>query len=151
VADSGSSPASPLGQSLATDLSAASDSQRAALPALALSGPDAATTAQSLATAADSVPPAAEASASKQIKRNFNETEDAGSAVQCCQRGDGSVRPGTDYQAIPDEEYWRYNRYLDGRSDRWPKYDTYQRTIARSRAPDQRHGSLLRSNDQIIH
>lgn len=31
----------------------------------------------------------------------------------CCSRGDGSKRPGVDYQSIPDEEYWRYNRYLD--------------------------------------
>ena len=113
MADTGSSSSSPLGQSLANDLAAASDSQRAALPAVATAGADAATTAQSLASAADAVPAAAEGSASTQIKRKFAGTEDADSAVQCCSRGDGSKRPGVDYQAIPSEEYWRYNRYLD--------------------------------------
>lgn len=113
MADSDWSSSSALGRHLATTLAAASDSQRAALPSVAAAGRDAATTAQSLATAADAVPPAAQDSASKQIKRRFAETEDAGSAAQCCSRGDGSKRAGVDYQGIPDEEYWRYNRYLD--------------------------------------
>jgi hypothetical protein len=120
-----------LGQSLASGLAGASEAQRAALPALATPAGDPTATASKLGAAANGLPadtPAAAASSS--IKRNFSDTEDADSAVQCCKRGDGTARSGVDYQNIPDEEYWRYNRYVaecasDGRTptaaDAWQK------------------------------
>lgn len=105
---------SDLGKALATGLAGASDAQRAALPALASAGDTPQVTAARLnATAADARSDTPAAAASSRIKREFSDVEDADSAVQCCQRGDGSTRDGVDYQDIPDEEYWRYNRYLD--------------------------------------
>ena len=103
-----------LGQSLAQGLAGATEQQRAALPALATPAGNPTATAAKLGAAANGLPadtPAAATSSS--IKRKFSDTEEAHSAVQCCKRGDGTVRPGVDYQGIPDEEYWRYNRYLD--------------------------------------
>lgn len=103
-----------LGQSLASSLAGANEAQRAALPALATPASNPTATAAKLGAAANGLPadtPAAATSSS--IKRKFSDTEDADSAVQCCKRGDGTVRPGVDYQNIPDEEYWRYNRHID--------------------------------------
>lgn len=107
--------ASPvLGQSLAKGLAGATDQQRAALPALATPAGTPAATAQGLGNAAAGLPADTPAAAtSSTIKRKFSDTEDADSAVQCCKRGDGTARPGVDYQNIPDEEYWRYNRHID--------------------------------------
>ncbi len=105
---------SDLGKALATGLAGASDAQRAALPALASAGDTPQATAARLsasAAAASADTPAAAASA--RIKRSFSDVQDADSAVQCCQLRDGTTRDGVDYQAIPDEEYWRYNRYVD--------------------------------------
>jgi hypothetical protein len=113
MADHGiASPA--LGQSLANGLAGATEKQRAALPALATPASSPTATAQGLGNAASGLPADTPAAAtSSNIKRKFSDTEDADSAVQCCKRGDGTARPGVDYQNIPDEEYWRHNRYLD--------------------------------------
>jgi hypothetical protein len=113
MADSGT-PGSVLGRSLAIGVAGASDAQRAALPALATPASNATSTAAGLSAAAAGLPvdtPAA--AASTRIKRSFSDTEAADSGVQCCKRGDGMPRDGVDYQSIPDEEYWRYNRYID--------------------------------------
>ena len=107
-------PDSALGQSLSAGLANASESQLAALPALAGAGDTPQATAARLsASAANASTDTPAAAASSRIKRSFSDVDAADSGVQCCTRGDGTPRPGVDYQAIPDEEYWRYNRYVD--------------------------------------